>query len=79
VNGVLVSSLAQSGPIGTSLGSLMIGGNPLSAGKNFTGKIDEVRIYNRALGVSEIQLDMNTAVVSGVGNKPGGPNSLTFR
>jgi hypothetical protein len=73
LNGVLVASLAQSGNIGTSLGSLMIGGNPLSAGKNFTGKIDEVRIYNRALGASEIQTDLNTPITSGTGSAPAGP------
>ena len=29
---------------------------------NFNGRIDEVRIYNRALSASEIQSDMNTAL-----------------
>ena len=31
-------------------------------GQYFTGRIDEVRIYNRALSQAEIQTDMNTAV-----------------
>jgi hypothetical protein len=79
VNGVLVSSAAQTGNLTTSLGALMIGGNAVSPGKNFMGKIDEVRIYNRALGASEIQLDMNTPVVGGVGTKPTRPTALTFR
>ena len=31
-------------------------------GERFTGLIDEVRIYNRALSISEIQSDMKTAI-----------------
>lgn len=32
---------------------------------NFTGRIDDVRIYNRALTLAEIQTDMNTPVAAG--------------
>ena len=32
-------------------------------GEYFTGLIDEVRVYNRALTQAEIQTDMNTAIV----------------
>jgi PKD repeat protein len=78
VNGVLVSSTAQTGNISTSLGSLMIGGNPSAPGKGWVGKIDEVRIYNRALGVAEIQTDMNSPVVAGAGSKPGSPRNFKF-
>jgi hypothetical protein len=31
-------------------------------GEAFAGRIDEVRIYDRALGAGEIQADMNQAV-----------------
>ena len=61
VNGVQVASAAYSGTIGTSSGPLRIGGNSLW-GEYFQGTIDEVRVYNRALTVSEIQADMNTPV-----------------
>jgi PKD repeat protein len=58
VNGSQVASQAQSGSLQTSDGALRIGGNS-SWGEFFKGKIDEVRIYNRALTVNEIQADMN--------------------
>jgi hypothetical protein len=62
-NGVQAASRAQSGLIQTSTGSLSIGGDALY-GQHFAGRIDEVRIYNRALTAPEIQTDMNTAVGS---------------
>ena len=42
---------------------LRIGGNAIW-GEYFSGLIDEVRIYNRALTPTEIQTDMNTPVGS---------------
>jgi hypothetical protein len=57
-NGVLISSLTYSGSILTSTGALSIGGNGVWTGETFTGRIDEVRIYNRALSAAEIQSDM---------------------
>jgi glucose/arabinose dehydrogenase len=65
VNGVQVASRAQTGSIATSTGALYFGGDPLY-GQYFAGRIDEVRIYNRALTATEIQTDMNTPV----GNPP---------
>jgi hypothetical protein len=59
VNAVPVTAQAQSGPIGVFSGPLRIGGNA-SLGEYFQGRIDEVRVYNRALSPSEIQSDMNT-------------------
>jgi hypothetical protein len=59
VNGVQVSSRAQTGAIATSTNPLQIGGDSIY-GQFFAGRIDEVRIYSRALGVAEIQSDMNT-------------------
>jgi hypothetical protein len=58
VNGAEVASRAQSGAIQTSANPLRIGGSTF--GEYFQGRIDEVRIYNRALSVVEIQNDMNT-------------------
>ena len=63
VNGVLASSKAAAGSIKTSAGVLRIGGNSIW-GEYFSGLIDEVRIYNRALAASEIQSDMNAAVAA---------------
>ncbi len=62
VNGVLVGSQAMTGAIAASTGALHIGGNTIW-GEDFSGLIDDVRVYNRALSVSEIQTDLNGAVV----------------
>jgi hypothetical protein len=59
VNGVQVSSRAQTGAIQTSTNPLRIGGNS-PYGEFFQGRIDEVHIYNRALTQAEIQAVMNT-------------------
>ena len=61
VNGAAVGNLATSGAIQVSTGRLRIGGNAIWP-EWFAGRIDEVRIYNRALIASEIQADMATAV-----------------
>ena len=59
INGVQVASTAFSGSIATSAGPLRIGGNSIW-GEFFQGRIDEIRIYNRALTQAEIQADMAT-------------------
>jgi len=59
VNATQVSSLTQTGGIQVTGSPLRIGGDTYS-GEFFPGRIDEVRIYNRALSQSEIQTDMNT-------------------
>ena len=61
VNGTLVSAKNIGGTIRNSNGALRIGGNTVW-GEYFSGLIDEVRIYSRALTSSEIQTDMNTAL-----------------
>jgi hypothetical protein len=61
VDGVQVGSLAQTGNMITSARTLRIGGNTVW-GEYFTGLIDDVRVYNRALSAGEIQSDMNTPV-----------------
>jgi fibronectin type 3 domain-containing protein len=67
VNGGLMASRAASGAINISSGALRIGGNAVW-GEYFRGLLDEVRIYNRALTIGEIQTDMNAAIVSGGGD-----------
>jgi hypothetical protein len=61
VNGVQAGSRAVASPLLTSTGVLRIGGNGVW-GEFFQGRIDEVRLYNRALGAAEIQADMNAPV-----------------
>ena len=61
VNGTQVASQARTGSIQTNSNPLWIGGNS-PYGEYFLGRIDEVRVYNRALSQTEIQADMNTAV-----------------
>ena len=61
VNGVQVSTKSGVPAISTSTGNLRIGGNSIW-GEYFRGLIDDVRIYNRALSLTEIQTDMNTGV-----------------
>jgi hypothetical protein len=60
-DGVLAGSRAGAGSIIASTGALRLGGNNIW-GEWFAGRIDDVRIYNRALSVSEIASDMNTPV-----------------
>jgi PKD repeat protein len=71
VNVVLVGSRAQTGSISTTTGQLSIGGDP-SSGQYWQGRIDEVRIYNRALSQTEVHNDMNVPV-SGTASRPGIP------
>jgi hypothetical protein len=66
VNGVQRAVQALTGTIATSSGVLRIGGNSVW-GEYFRGRIDDVRIYNRALAQSEIQSDMNTPVTASRG------------
>ncbi|CAB1063265.1 T1SS secreted agglutinin RTX, partial [Olavius sp. associated proteobacterium Delta 1] len=61
IDGVEVTSRAQIGEFETSDGPLHFGGNSVW-GEFFPGMIDEIRVYNRALSVTEIQADMNTPV-----------------
>ena len=48
-----------------SSANVNIGRRPTGSNFNFNGRIDDVRIYNRALTPAEIQTDMNTAVAAG--------------
>jgi PKD repeat protein len=66
VNGSQVGSRSIGGSIKTSGGPLRLGGNSIW-GEYFNGRIDEVRVYNKALTASQIQTDMN-APVSPIGS-----------
>jgi len=61
VNGSQVASRAQTGNMTVSGGALRVGGNSVWS-EYFKGRIDEIRIYNRALTATEIKTDMNTAI-----------------
>jgi Concanavalin A-like lectin/glucanases superfamily/Galactose oxidase-like, Early set domain/Bacterial Ig domain len=61
VNGVAVGSKAMTGSLIKSTGGLRIGGNTVW-GEWFKGRLDDVRVYSRALSASEIQTDMGRAV-----------------
>ena len=61
VNGVQVASRAVGGAITNDAGPLRIGGNAIWA-EWFAGRIDEVRLYNRALSAAELQADMANPV-----------------
>jgi len=71
VNGVQVASQAQTTALASTTGTLQIGGDSYP-NEFFAGRIDEVRIYNRALSAAEIQTDMNTAV----GGTPPPPDTV---
>jgi hypothetical protein len=61
VNGVQTAATARTGNLVSSTSPLRIGGNTVWA-EFFAGRIDEVRIYQRALSAAEIQADMQTPI-----------------
>ncbi|MEV4629495.1 LamG-like jellyroll fold domain-containing protein [Micromonospora sp. NPDC049523] len=61
VNGAEVASLPRTRDLVVDDGDLHIGGNGIW-GEFFQGAIDEVRIYNRAQTVEQVQADMNAPV-----------------
>jgi glucose/arabinose dehydrogenase len=79
LNGAQVASKTQTGNAAVSTGVLRIGGNSIWTAERFNGRIDEVRIYNRALTAAEIQTDMTTPVGAPAGDTqpPTVPAGLT--
>ena len=61
VNGTQVAQRPQTGPTQVSSRPLRLGGNSVW-GEFFKGRIDEVRVYNRALSTAAINADLNTAI-----------------
>jgi Concanavalin A-like lectin/glucanases superfamily/Bacterial Ig domain len=62
VNGSLRQTVNVTGSMTVSDGPLRIGGNSVYSGEFFAGLIDEVRLYNRALALAEIQINMNSPI-----------------
>lgn len=61
VNGIQRAARSIPGVIDSSNGQLMLGGNNVW-GEYFDGVIDNVRVYNRALGAAAIQANMGRAI-----------------
>jgi hypothetical protein len=61
INGTQVASVSRSGKIGASSRPLRIGGNAVF-GEWFSGTIDEVRVYSRALTAGEIAADLSRPI-----------------
>ena len=68
VNGDQAASAPFNQPIAISSGALRIGGNSLF-GEFFLGRIDEVRIYDRALSEEELETAIHTPI------NPSGPDT----
>jgi chitodextrinase len=80
VNGAQVTSAAQTGTLQTSTSPLQIGGDAFY-GQYFGGRIDEVRVYDRALTQAQIQADLSTPIGGGPppseSEPPSAPSNLT--
>ena len=63
VNGILISSRAQSGNVATSVNPLEIGGDAIF-GQYFSGVIDELRVFNVARTQAQVQSDMTTPLAN---------------
>jgi YD repeat-containing protein len=63
LNGSQVATQAVSGAMPASMGNLSLAGNTIW-GEYFAGRLDDLRIYNRALSASEVQSAMDTPVAS---------------
>ena len=79
VNGAQVTSAAQTGTIESSSDPLQIGGDAMF-GQYFAGRIDEVRVYDRALTQAQIEADLTTPIGGGPPSEtepPSAPSDLT--
>lgn len=70
IQGVLVNSFSITGGIPAATDVLYIGASPF--GEGFVGKMDNVRIYGRALTQPEIVTNMNTPILAP-------PNTVTIK
>jgi hypothetical protein len=68
INGNLDSTFTamDTNPFTNGINTLRIGGQGRGASRFFDGRIDEGRVYSRALTQAEIQYDMNTAIPTAV-------------
>jgi hypothetical protein len=62
VNGVEVATQPQSGSLAATARPFRIGGNAVWSDEFFSGQIDDVRVYSRALSAGDIRTDMNTPI-----------------
>ena len=70
VNGAIVAE-GSAAAVQAGDGPLTIGGDePFAEGGYFDGKIDEVRVYERALSPTEVRGDKNTAIQSPASGPP---------
>jgi fibronectin type 3 domain-containing protein len=76
VNAAQVAQVAQTGAIATSTGVLRIGGNNIWS-EWFGGRVDELRVYNRALTAAQLQTDMTTPLTNPDSAPPSVPGTLT--
>src|SRR6185369_2294312 len=78
INGTLDGTMSISGPLRTSDSTLRIGAYSPAGGaaEFFSGKVDELSLYNRALSISEIQSIYN-AGVAGKGTQPFPPGIIS--
>jgi hypothetical protein len=74
INGTLVGSRAVTGALDSSTSKLSIGGNGVW-GEYFQGRLDELRVYSRALSATEIGTDMTLPVDHDAA--PTAPSGLT--
>jgi hypothetical protein len=75
VNGTQVATRASTSAISSSTGALRLGGNGVW-GEFLEGRLDEVRVYSRALSAAEVASDMTTPVGAPVTTAT--PSSLGF-
>jgi len=62
VDGVEVASGAENQNIGSASNSLYLGDDPQWPGRNYSGRIDEVKIWNTARTAAQVISDMNEGV-----------------
>ena len=79
LNGAQVATRAVTGALQASSGPLRFGGNGVWAGEFFQGRLDELRVYNRALTAAEVAADMTRPVGPQAPARLGvSPASLSF-
>ena len=58
LGGTQIATRAVTGALQSSSGPLRIGGNAVWGGEFFSGRLDELRVYNRALTAAEVAADV---------------------
>ncbi|MBK9015728.1 MAG: T9SS type A sorting domain-containing protein [Saprospiraceae bacterium] len=66
LDGVEVNNLPAEGTLNSTSFPLGMGNNPIDGGQYFTGALDEVKIYNRALTPDEVGLLFSAGSITGV-------------